>query len=191
MNIKMLKTVFALLALTISGVSNATPIALNYEVSDIGGGLLNYEFSLSLDNNDNSWAAGQGWRWFIFGDGGSNLSPLTDFVGDASDLPVGPWSGYTNTSGGYNGPTLNSVLDYWIPVAIGEVLTWSGTSTANLAQGELLFTTLAGTLNGAVAADLDVANRVEPSTDVPEPSTLAIFALGLMVLASRRFMKKS
>ena len=30
-----------------------------------------------------------------------------------------------------------------------------------------------------------------PSTDVPEPSTLAIFALGLMGLASRRFMKKS
>ena len=28
-------------------------------------------------------------------------------------------------------------------------------------------------------------------TDVPEPSTLAIFALGLMGLASRRFMKKS
>jgi hypothetical protein len=29
----------------------------------------------------------------------------------------------------------------------------------------------------------------EPTTSVPEPSTLAIFALGLMGLASRRFKK--
>jgi hypothetical protein len=32
---------------------------------------------------------------------------------------------------------------------------------------------------------------IERGVDVPEPSTLAIFALGLMGLASRRFMKKS
>ena len=30
----------------------------------------------------------------------------------------------------------------------------------------------------------------EPSTEVPEPSTLAVFALGLMGLAARRFKKK-
>jgi len=32
---------------------------------------------------------------------------------------------------------------------------------------------------------------VRRSVDVPEPSTLAIFALGMIVLASRRFKKQS
>lgn len=186
MNIKFLKMAFVGLVLTVSGFANATPIALNYDVSDIGGGLFNYEFSLVLDNNDNSWAAGQGWGWFIFGDSTNSPSPLTNFVGDTSDLPIGPWSSFTYSSGGHNGPTLGSPLNYWIPAAIGEVLNWSGTSTANLAQGELLFTTLM-TQNGAVAANFDVANKV----NVPEPSTLAILALGLIGLASRRFMRKS
>ncbi|WP_293750339.1 PEP-CTERM sorting domain-containing protein [uncultured Paraglaciecola sp.] len=64
----------------------------------------------------------------------------------------------------------------------------------------------ASALNGAQSGnvyapadrDRDIANatligawEVIGATDVPEPSTLAIFALGLMGLASRRFMKKS
>lgn len=149
-----------ILLLSLSGMGNATPIALDYEVSDLGGGLFDYEFTLELDNNDGSWATGQGWRWFIFGDALSSSSPLTDFIGDTNDLPVGPWSGFSSSSGGHNGPTFANVMDYWVPTAIGETLSWSGTSTADLAQGGLLFSTIAGTLSQAVAADFEVANRV-------------------------------
>lgn len=42
--------------------------------------------------------------------------------------------------------------------------------------------------NNSIAWAVDVKAR---STDVPEPSTLAIFALGIMGLASRRFKKQS
>jgi hypothetical protein len=42
--------------------------------------------------------------------------------------------------------------------------------------------------SGGIAFRMDVEGD---AVEVPEPSTLAIFALGLMGLASRRFMKKS
>lgn len=177
----------ALLSILLSsvGIAQATPLRLDYAVNDIGGGQFNYEFSLVLDNNDNSWASGQGWRWFIFGDALSSASPLTNFVGDVGDLPVGPWTGYTNSSGGHNGPTFSSALDYWVPTAMGETLSWSGTSTADLAQGQLLFSTLGGTLNNAVAANFEIANRINAG-QVPEPSGIALLAMGLLAFGFSR-----
>jgi hypothetical protein len=59
---------------------------------------------------------------------------------------------------------------------VGDFLAWSGTSDANLVQGDLLFSTIAGTLNNGVAANFEVANRIEA---VPEPVTLALMGLGL------------
>lgn len=169
--------------LSSTGIAQASPIRLDYAVNDMGGGLFDYEFSLVLDNNDNSWAPGQGWRWLIFGDAPyPSSSPLTDFVGDLGDLPIGPWTGYGASSGGHNGPDLQSVLDYWVPTSIGETLSWSGTSTANLAQGDLLFSTIAGTLNNAIAADFEVANRIDYGAQIPEPSGIALLAMGLMAL---------
>jgi len=144
-----------------AGSASATPLRLEYTVTDIGGGTFQYDFTLILDNNDNSWAPGQGWRWFIFGDCvGPCTSPLTAFVGDPSFLPVGPWTGYSSSGGGHNGPTFSSVLDYWTPTAVGEQLTWRGTSTADLQEPDLKFSTLAGTLGGGIAADFEMAHRV-------------------------------
>jgi hypothetical protein len=156
--------------------AQATPLRMDYSVTDLGGGLYDYEFQLVLDNNDGTWSAGQGWRWIVFGDAPVAPSPLSNFVGDISDLPVGPYSGYGTSTGTHNGLTLESTLSYWIPTGIGDFLAWSGTSNADLIQGELLFSTLTLTLNNGVAANYEAANRIE---SVPAPATLALMGLGL------------
>ncbi len=191
---KKLKFVALLISLSSLGFNSfGTPLRLDYETTDIGGGLFEYDFKLELDNNDGSWLSGQGWRWLVFGDALSSLSPLADFV--LTSQAPGPWDYLDSSTGQHNGPTFGPVLNYWIPTSIGDFLVWSGTSSANVAQGDLLFSTLAGTLNRGVAANFEVANRVKFSSvpgSVPDNgSTLALFGaafLGLIGLR-RRFGK--
>lgn len=153
--------------------ASASPMRLDYSVTPAGGGLYNYDFTLTLDNNDNSWAAGQGFGWLIFGDAAfPGPSPLADFT-MTSSFPVGPWTYLSGSSGGHNGPTFGFVLDNWVPTGVGDQLTWSGTSSANLGQGELLFSFLVGT-NGTVRPNFQEANLLQPSA-IPEPASLAVF----------------
>jgi hypothetical protein len=149
--------------------ASASPLDLTYSVIPEPSGLFKYDFTLTLTNSDGSWAPGQAWGWIVFGDGPSADSPLADWTG----LTVSaPFFGFGWSGGGHNGPTLEDVLIWWVPTGIGESLDWSGTSSANLAQGDLLFTTaLVG--NGARAADFQVADLAVVRT-VSEPSSLLL-----------------
>lgn len=174
---KLLTLLFFSVLLTTSPLS-ATPLRLDYTTSSIGGGLFNYDFQLVVDNNDSSFAAGQGWGWFVFGDTTiASGSPISDFI--LTSIAPGPWTGLGLSSGSHNGPTFTNVYDYWIPL-LGDLLTWSGTSSTELTQGNLLFSTLP-TLNGGVPADFEVANHVG-SFGVPD-NAMTIFMLGLSISA--------
>lgn len=192
---------FALGTVNMISPAQAASLNLNYTVETLTDGLFNYSFQLKVDNTDNSYVPGQAWRWIIFGDvpgkdnGQGNFSAesnLTNWVGDLSKSS--PWIASFSTSfGGHNGPTLlgpgNDVLAWWTPSDVNDYLYWSGKSTANLPQGELLFSTLAGTLNGATPADFKVANEVD-SLAVPEPLTIFGSILGVGVLGAVKRKRK-
>lgn len=137
--------------------SATSPLELYYEVTELSPGNFHYDFTLVLDDFDFTWFPGQRFEWIVFGDIILDTSPLTDFIGEIDDLPVGPFFNYSVTTGQHNGPTLTPVSAAWVPGFVTDYLTWSGTSSAELAPGELLFSCLNGT---GELPDLKVANRV-------------------------------
>ena len=195
---KVLVSVLAGIAVCVlcAGVSNASPLALSYDITDLGTGLYDYGFSLTLDNHDNSWGSGQSWNWLIFGDIENATSPINDFAGDTTDLPVDTWTYYTHSTGQHNGPTFISfaggaIGPGWTPLNVGDTLTWSGTSSNFVGQGGMLFSTLSHS-NGAVPANWEVANLgdVIPFSTVPEPATMVLFGIGSAAMAFAKRKKK-
>ena len=191
----------ALIILTcvLCATSHAHPLILEYTIEDIGGGLYDYEFLLTLDNHDGSWLAGDQWSWIVFGDKLSDTSPLDDFSGDTGDLPVGPFVKYNKVGGGHNGPALikgaSDVTTYWTPAAVGESLFWSGTSTAFLDTGELYWSTLVCNRTD-IRVDMEVADKVagplQPGPEaVPEPATVTFIALGCVGVATYMRRRRS
>ncbi len=166
--------------------ASASPLTLDYSVEPTAGGKYEYDFSLLLDDHDQSWKPGQGFDWLVFGDAQSTSSRIQDFT-LTSSLPVGPWTSLGWTSGFHNGPTFEPPTNaYWVPTAVDDELSWSGLSATDLGQGQLLFSTLVYS-NSAVAPDFQVANEVA----TPEPATLtllgsALLGLGVVHLRRRR-----
>jgi hypothetical protein len=189
-------TLFALGTVNMISPAQAASVNLNYTVENLTDGWFNYSFQLKVDNTDNSYIPGQAWAWIIFGDDPFPTYPhfghgtLTNWVGDLSKSS--PWiSGFGTSGGGHNGPTLfgnpgNSAFTWWTPSDVNDYLYWSGKSTANLPQGELLFSTFE-TLNGATRANFKVANEVD-SLVVPEPLTVfgSILELGVLGAVKRK-----
>jgi hypothetical protein len=148
----------AALLFAAAGAANASPLRLDYCIRAMGGGMYEYTFTLTLDNNDGTWQPGNGWGWFIFGDVQGHSSPLRDFTMDPSQFPIGPWTSLGGTSGGHNGPSFNPVLDaYWTPSAVGESLSWTGTSATFVEDGQLFFSSINNT-GGAATPNFEVAH---------------------------------
>jgi hypothetical protein len=174
---------------TVAGI--ATPLRMDYTVNPSGSGYA-YEFRLILDNHDNTWAAGQGWSWIIFGDRLSATSVIHDFAADVGTFPLGPFVSLGLSGGGHNGPTFQPVVGaYWTPSAVGEFLQWSGTSSGFLDAGQMLFSSLNVT-GGASWVEFEPAHRVASldAQAVPDGGyTLALMGCaltGLGLVGKRR-----
>jgi hypothetical protein len=110
---------------------------MSFCVQNLGTGQYRYTFTLTLDNHDNSWSPGYGIGGIVFADSPFYPAPLDDFVGDNASLPIGPWTEYSPTTGGHNGTMLLPIawsqppysLVYWTPTAVGQSVTWRGTSS--------------------------------------------------------------
>lgn len=177
------------LSISYTGSVSATPLSLDYSISNAGGGLYQYDFSLVVDNNDGSWTAGDNFNWIIVGDCGPSCpSPLANWNWLSSSEPGFQLS---ISSGGHNGPTLIDTTPTvseggWYTFAIGDTLNFSGTSSAYLGQGEMLWSNLyRGAGDTSTLANFEVGNL----TSVPEPATLILLSLGLLGLGSARSKK--
>jgi hypothetical protein len=208
MNNKFLKMAFAGLVLSVSGFANATIInvdltfdgsVLSLDVgSDTpGGSSLIAGDSVFVD----LYAAGGDFWWVDF-DYGPQLFPLTFATNEAGDRIGNVFSEFF-----LNGLSVLTISELGVAqssVHIGPQ-SWSivaGISFDNIVmQYDLVSSTTDTTISirDGIFETFGIpgnpifnnGNISYNSASVPEPSTLAIFALGMIGLASRRFKKQS
>lgn len=164
--------------------SFAIPLTLNYQVTNLGS-TYQYNFDLVLDNHDNTWVLGHQWDGIVFGDrkGGPQQPgtiPCNDWIWGDSDPGV---SKYTSCTGGaHQGPTLiygtSASLPGWAPTHIGDVLSWSGTSKTLVADGDMFWFPL----NKSPWVIGQFYYQANNTSNLPEPGSLLLFALGLIGL---------
>jgi hypothetical protein len=207
MNIKMLKAALAGLVLSMSGFANAGLI------TTIDAGATNHIFASSINNGvgpisengftwtasnngyygyDNGWGLNQNGSW-----NNINLIGLNSSTGSFTvtfDSLVSDVLAFVNYAGGVNSPqasigiySINDVLleSFDLNGLLGSSTVnggWNYGFERNTAEIKSIKFTNAFIVASNLRSFVD-----QPSTDVPEPSTLAIFALGIMGLASRRF----
>jgi hypothetical protein len=124
----------------------------------------------------------------------SNINETFDFLGfDGGETHISNGSHFWATSivaVGYfsGGGTITEQFDLdLIKTPLTGLQSFSATGFVNLTKVE--FT--GGCPTGGCNPEFSLDNLNVSTIDVPEPSTLAIFALGMIGLASRRFKKQS
>lgn len=178
-----IKSLVCLSLVLAASAARADVTELTYKKTDIGGGLFQYDFKLTLTNHDMTYSPGQGFNWIIFGDvPGPGTSTLDDWVPLSDSFPNTNMV-YTFSSGGHNGPTyldaVNLSTDGWIPTGVGDSVTWNGISANDVPDGAMFFSALIS-INGANLPNFQVAVRI------PEPAA----AMTLGVLAACSFLAR-
>lgn len=157
--------------------AQATPLRLDYSVTDLGGSY-QYDFTMTVDNNDGSFVAGQEFDWFIIGDTKNGIGLFPEQSAFFTSIPAGFIS--DQSSGAHNGPTLGFgstfILPGWAP-ALGDSLEFTGVSSLLVSDGDLFWSHIQGS-NFPAFADYEVANQINVSA-VPLPAALPLYGAGL------------
>jgi len=186
--------VLAAMLLALPAASFAEPLTLHYDLTDLGGGLHQYDFTLLLDNHDNSWTSGNSWDWIVFGDRLWSYSGPDAIPNDWSWISSDPGLRRVYSTGGHEGPTVwigvELSLPGWTPSSVGDALHWSGTTTRFLPDGHLRWSSL---IWGGGASEVYSAPAVEDGVEeeiVPEPASLLLVGTGLVGLRAWRRRRK-
>jgi len=189
MKFKFLKITFSALIIALSGVANAGLITLDPDSLTTPGGSVTYTglitptttfsdaiFTLNIagdfDNNDSSESV-------LISVEGFSLGRIFDNItgNDLFDFSNDDYIGSHNNMVNMTGVAVIAQTDWMTIIADGMVsITFDFSSGVDCCTSPYAFT------SGNITFD---------SVSVPEPSTLAIFALGMIGLASRRFKKQS
>jgi len=203
MNIKMLKAAVAALVLSVSSFANAGLIPVGIQTDLDTNVLTNNGWSLNFQSGWGSQAAhdyemfaGIALDEYVFI---GALDTGTNNIAVGSAVLYSDLLNYTlgNNTNDYNGASWYFREDYSMGfAAIGETISLSSADTSS-DTGSL--SKLSWHMHNGFTAGYRVGNYTSNSngqfqkvvfrasaTEVPEPTTLAIFALGIMGLASRR-----
>lgn len=195
-----LAAAIGLLGLALAVPVTASPLRLDYEITPLTGGLYQYDFSLVVDNHDGSFIPGQGWVVIVFGDlpyGAALPVDPSDAYGTLADWKFthveSPFMVGGTFIGGHNGPYIATnpnvfqVVDVWRP-NLNDTITWTGTSSKFVGQGNLLFSTTLVSFSWPNPGSVDNFTPANYVTSIPEPESFAMMlaGLGLVGAAVRR-----
>lgn len=146
-------------------------------------------FSHDLYSHPDGFYLQNGFAWSYYGENGMYFT-FDDAV-EFTSLDIGPYCCNTPdtfkiSAFDFNNNLLNSITFNWTNTWATYTL-----NQGNVSKVSLEFTGGTNVYNdGRLHAWYAIDNIRYKSIDVPEPSTLAIFALGMIGLASRRFKKQ-
>lgn len=204
MKIKIFKSVLASVALIISSFANAGVI-FSESGDELTMEVINESYTLTSNQSQNILYVA---FLDVFVPGGGSVSDSSRIGGSATySLNAGPaialawWPGWQYRPG-FQSPWTPEDVSFLFSLPtntlnIGDTITINGTLTMNsLTNPNIKVPDVTGSVQTVIGGHDFVYSDARDTTlniavQVPEPSTLAIFALGMIGLVSRRFKKQS